>query len=230
MRISVVMAAYNADPYLVDAINSVLDQTRPPDEFIVVADRPTATTLEILAGFGNRIVSTTHPEPGAARALNKGIALSNGDHLAFQDADDLWLPDKLERQIVALGQSSSCEAVFGHVRQFVSPEIPDQRKAELAPPNEIVPGVSKITLLITRQAFMRIGMYDETMKISEFMDWYSRAQISGLKSVMLPEVLALRRLHESNIGRSQQSQRNTEYLGSLKALVDARRRGTPRTS
>ncbi len=230
MRISVVMAAYNADPYLADAIKSVLDQTRPPDEFIVVADRPTATTLNILAGFGNRIVSTTHPEPGAPRALNKGIALSSGDHLAFQDADDLWVTDKLQRQVAALEKSPSYEAVFGHVRQFVSQEIPDERKAELTPANEIVPGVSKITLLITRQAFARIGPYDETMTISEFMDWYSRAQTHGLKSLMLPEVLALRRLHESNIGRSQQSQRNAEYLGSLKALVDARRRASRQTS
>jgi glycosyltransferase involved in cell wall biosynthesis len=223
VRISVVIAAHNADLYLAEAITSVLTQSRPPDEVVVVADRPTPRALEIMNGFGDRIISSRRDKPGAAGALNQGISLARGDFLAFQDADDLWLPDKLERQTAVLLSDPELEAVFGHVRQFVSPDVPDEQKAALSPSNEILAGISKITMLIRRTPFDRIGAFDESKLAIDFFDWYARAQSCGLKSTMLPEVVALRRLHQANNGRINPGRRDAENLASLKSLMDARR-------
>src|SRR5438477_3256497 len=153
MRISVVIPVYNADPYLADSIACVLQQTRPPDEVALVVQHPTDRTLRIIEGFGNKILTSFRKERGSAAALNEGVRLCNGDLLAFQDADDLWLPEKLERQVEALTSDPGLEAIFSHVRQFVSPDVPAERAADLMPPKEIVAGISKITMLIRRPIF-----------------------------------------------------------------------------
>jgi len=143
--------------------------------------------------------------------------------LAFQDADDIWLPEKLERQLEALTSDPSLEAVFSHVRQFVSADVPVERVADLTPPNEVLAGISKITMLIRRQAFDRVGPFNEARTIVDFLDWYARAQVIGLKTRMLPDVLALRRLHLTNLGRTDTSRRDTENLASIKSFLDAKR-------
>ena len=224
MRISVVIPVYNADPYLADSIASVLHQTRPPDEVTVVVQHPTALTLQIIESFGDKILTSFCAERGSARALNVGVRLCSGDLLAFQDADDLWLPEKLERQVEAMTSDPSLEAIFTHVRQFVSPDVPAERVADLMPPKEILAGISKITMLIRRPTFDRVGPFNEAQLVVEFLDWYARAQAGGLKSHMLPEVLALRRLHLANIGRTDTSRRNMENLATIRSLLNAKRK------
>lgn len=223
MRTSVIIAAYNADPYLADSIASVLDQSQPPHEVIVVANAPSNRTPTILDSFGARIIARIRARKGAAAALNEGVSLATGDLLAFQDADDLWLPDKIDRQLEALASLPEVEAVFGHIRQFVSPDVPEERRAQLMPPREVMPGVSKITMVISRAAFARVGSFDETKESVEFVDWYSRALGVGLRSHMLPEVVALRRLHLANNGRVDTLNRDRENLASLKSMLDVRR-------
>lgn len=224
MRISVVVPVFNADPYLADAIASVLEQSRPPDEVAVVVQEPTDRTLQIVESFGTSILTSFHAERGSAMALNVGVRMCGGDLLAFQDADDLWLPDKLERQVDAINADPSLDAVFAHVRQFVSPDVPAERVAELTPPKEVLAGISKITMLIRRSTFDRIGPFNEAQRVVEFLDWYARAQAAGLKSQMLPEILALRRLHLANIGRVDTARRNAENLATIKSLLAAKRR------
>ena len=98
MRISVVIPAYNAGRYIGRAIDSVLAQTRPAEEIIVVDDGSTDHTAEIAGAYGDRIRFIRQENAGASVARNTGIAAATGNWIAFLDADDEWLPEKLRLQ------------------------------------------------------------------------------------------------------------------------------------
>lgn len=219
MKISVVVPLYNTRAYVVDAIDSILAQTRPADEIIVVDDGSTDGSPELLAGYGARVCVIRQAHAGGATALNRGIAQATGDTIAFLDADDLWVRDKLERQQSILLAKDSVDCVFGLVQQF------DQRDAAgvagvLREPQR---GVSRIALLIRRAAFDRFGLFDESMRVAEFVPWYARASVLGLTTEMLDHVLAYRRIHAGNSGIIRRDQQQQESLLGLKKALDLRR-------
>src|SRR3954467_9998582 len=110
MRVSVVIAAYNSEAYIAEAIESVLGQTVPPDEVIVIDDGSTDGTRGILDGFSDRIVALGQANSGQAIAVNKGLALARGELIGFCDADDLWTAHKLKMQLALLDHDDSVEA------------------------------------------------------------------------------------------------------------------------
>jgi len=98
--ISVVMAVYNSEKYIREAVDSILNQTFRNFEFIIINDGSTDKTQEILESYNDpRIVLTHQKHMGLTKSLNKGIALAKGKYIARQDADDISLPDRLEKQI-----------------------------------------------------------------------------------------------------------------------------------
>lgn len=103
--VSVVIPCYNAERYLARAVESVLAQTRPADEVIVVDDGSTDGSAALARGFGGTVRAVSQPNGGVAVARNQGLALARGRWVAFLDADDEWFPHKLERQVAALEAS-----------------------------------------------------------------------------------------------------------------------------
>jgi cellulose synthase/poly-beta-1,6-N-acetylglucosamine synthase-like glycosyltransferase len=98
ITISVVIPAYNAEKYIGRAIDSVLAQTRPAEEIIVVDDGSTDGTAGIVRSFGGKVAFIQQRNAGASVARNSGIEAAKSDWIAFLDADDEWLPRKLQRQ------------------------------------------------------------------------------------------------------------------------------------
>jgi glycosyltransferase involved in cell wall biosynthesis len=223
MRISTIMTVYNNPRYVAQALESVLAQTLPSDEIIVVDDGSTDRTLEILQAFATKVRIIPLAHVGLCRALNVAIASSTGDTLAFLDSDDLWQPEKLQIQCAALSADKDLEAVFGAVQQFVSPELDSELKRKYVLPDGPQPGISKNALLIRRDAFQRIGLFDEESTVSDFVEWYARANVLGLRWRMLPEIVALRRQHSANTGRLLRSAQHSEILLALKRSLDLRR-------
>ncbi len=119
--VSIVMPAYNAEKRIAESIRSVLDQTYPNWELIVVDDGSTDRTADVVRGFvssDSRIKYIFQPNGGQASARNTGVRNSGGDLTAFLDADDLWLPAKLGLQVKAMEETnadvvSSSGFVFG---------------------------------------------------------------------------------------------------------------------
>lgn len=99
--VSVIIPAYNAEPFIEDTVRSVLDQTFSDLEVILVDDGSTDGTVARLEKFGDRIRVERQGNGGVAKARNTGVRIATGEWIAFLDADDLWLPDKLERQLAA---------------------------------------------------------------------------------------------------------------------------------
>jgi glycosyltransferase involved in cell wall biosynthesis len=223
MRISTVMAAYNAERYVAQALDSVLAQTLPVSEIIVVDDGSTDRTSEVLRAYASRIRVIRQDNRGPACAFNVGIAAASGDALAFLDADDLWVPDKLRIQSEALAAEPELEAVFGYVQQFASPDLAAETAQAYAVPSAPQPGVSKNAILIRRPAFERIGAFDENYSVIDFPEWYARARALGLRSRMLSEVVTLRRQHPDNLGRRKRSEQHAALLEMLKRSIASRR-------
>jgi len=102
MRISTIITAYNTEQYVAQALDSVLAQTRPSDEIIVVDDGSTDGTSERLRNYATQTQIIRQQNFGVGHALNIGIGAATGDVLAFLDSDDLWTSDKLRIQCAAL--------------------------------------------------------------------------------------------------------------------------------
>ena len=223
MKISAVMAAFNAERYVAAAIESILAQTRKADEIIVVDDGSTDRTAEVLARYADKITLLRQENRGPATAFNRGIAAASGNMLAFQDADDLWAENKLDLQSCTLAEDPDLDAVFGYIKQFVSEDVPPEIARNYLVPDP-QPGISKIGMLIRRAAFDRTGGFDSNLAVLEFVDWYARAQALGIKVRVENQIVAFRRLHESNSGRLKRAEQQQETLLGLKQALDLRRK------
>jgi glycosyltransferase involved in cell wall biosynthesis len=110
--VSVVIPVFNAEKYLRQAISSALDQTLPPHEIIIVDDGSTDSSREIASSFGPAVICLSQQHQGPSAARNLATARSSGDWIAFLDADDYWLPDKLARQAAVIEADPNVELVY----------------------------------------------------------------------------------------------------------------------
>ena len=222
--VSVILPVYNYERYLGEAIESVLNQTYQHLEVIVVDDGSTDQSGEVARSFAGRGVRYCHQvHAGIGPARNSGVELAQGEFLAFLDADDRWPLEKLERQLGAFESDPTLEMVFGQALQLQNgPEweagVRDNQLAVAG----MVPGMVPGTMLIKRDAFLRVGKFQGDWKVGEFIDWYARAVELQIRSLVLPELLLWRRIHDSNQGvRERQSV--SDYARVLKAKLDRKR-------
>jgi glycosyltransferase involved in cell wall biosynthesis len=214
-RISVIIPVYNGERFLAEAIRSVLDQTLPPDEVIVVDDGSTDGSAALASQYAGVLV-LQQPNRGIGAALNLGISHACGDLFAFLDADDRWLPDKLDKQVSALTVDPALDMVFGHVRQF------HQGATAEGEIGAIQPGLSRCSLLIRRSSFEKAGAFSEDANLHVFVDWYARAQEAGLRVQMLSDLLFERRIHDANLGRRTPDIQRQSYLQALRLTMRRR--------
>jgi glycosyltransferase involved in cell wall biosynthesis len=221
--ISVMIGVYNAERYLAEAIESVLAQKYQPLEMIVVDDGSDDASGEVARRYGNALTYARQENAGNGSARNHAVRLASGELYAFLDADDRFLPGKLERQFAALDADPTLDMVFGHVQEFVSPELTDSQRATVRPPApQPLPWPAPNLMLIRRESFARVGPFSEDVKVGVTVDWYARATEAGLRNAMLPEVVLERRLHLTNNGLRERDSRQ-QYLHVLKAALDRRR-------
>ncbi|MBT2586303.1 glycosyltransferase family 2 protein [Arthrobacter sp. ISL-95] len=118
LRVSVIIPSYNSAAFVVDALESVFAQTRPADEIIVVNDGSTDETERVLRPYLDRVVVLNQKNAGLSGARNSGIARATGDWLAFLDADDVWLPEKLARQISFIQDDATLVCIHTNFSTF----------------------------------------------------------------------------------------------------------------
>jgi len=220
--ISVIIPVFDGERYIAQAIESVLDQTLPPDEVFVVDDGSQDGTREAIARYGSRVHYHHQSNLGSGAARNWGIRESKGDLLAFLDADDLWLPRRLELQKAALDEDPGLDLVFCHMSQFRSPELSPDEKANLLCDETPQPAPLISCLLARRSAFERVGPLRTDVK-ADFIDWYLNAQDMGLRMRTVDVPLVRRRIHPRNFSLTSKTDVRREYLFMLKASLDRRR-------
>lgn len=220
--ISTVMAVWNGEKYLREAIDSILNQSHPPSELIVVDDGSDDDTDSILRSYRNVIKHVTRCHEGQAAALRAGAEIASGQYLAFQDADDLWTFDKLAVQLKFLSDFSDFEAAFSLSEQFVSPELGIENNAFIFGQTILV-GEIAACMLIRRAAFERVGNFDPTLKSAGFVEWLGRAKKLNLRFAIIDRPLHMRRLHPLNFGRTHSETRDKSLLTALKKNIDRRK-------
>ena len=220
--VSVIIPIYNSGKYLREAIDSVLAQKYSPLEVVVVDDGSSDNGPELASSFGPQVRVIAIPHRGHPAARNAGVAASTGDFLAFLDADDLWTGNKLELQLQAFAANPSLDLVFGHMQNFVSPELTAEERAKIKCNSTVLPGLLQGSMLARRGSFERVGPFPEERKMGDFLDWYGRATLRNLNMLMLPEPLVRRRIHLANFQRTHKHLRR-ENLLALKKLLDLRR-------
>ncbi len=220
--VSVVIPCYDREKYIEAAIDSVLAQEYHPLEIIIVDDGSRDSSIEIIERFGSAVTLIRQENAGAAAARNTGVRNSLGTFLSFLDSDDLWTDDKLAKQLDVMTRQPEIDLAFAHAEEFISPELADDVANTIRCREGVMPARLPSTILIRREAFLKVGFFDETLTIGEGIDWVARANDAGIRSVVLPDVLLRRRLHETNIGRTKKGMRQ-DYVRVLKAALDRRR-------
>ncbi|HZQ07510.1 MAG TPA: glycosyltransferase family A protein [Anaerolineae bacterium] len=219
--ISVIVPVYNGANYLAEALESAQQQTYAPLELIVIDDGSTDASFE-MAGRLAAVRRVQQAHSGISAARNRGIELARGDFFAFLDADDVWLAEKLTLQMRALEANPDLGMVFGHVQEFLSPELPAEIANTLRCEPESKPGVIPSTLLVRREAFQRIGAFETQWDVGEFASWMLHASEARVAWSILPDLVARRRIHTANNGIRQRHAFN-QYARLIKASLDRRR-------
>ena len=148
--------------------------------------------------------------------------MARGGFCAFLDADDLWVKNKLTRQIAVFRDKPHIDMVFGHAKLFHSPELSERLKAKLEGAGQTMPGLVAGTVLIKTESFFSAGPFETRWRLGEFIDWYLKAIEKGLKSYTLPEVVMQRRLHGGNM-TIRERPAIVDYVRILKSSLDRRR-------
>lgn len=212
VRVSVVIPAFNAEPYLGEAVQSVLDQGIPNVEVVVIDDGSTDATAAVAAAFGPPVTVVRQANAGIGSARNAGIERTAGELLAFLDADDVWPAGSLAIRLAILQADPEVDGVFGSVQEFRDGHHDPLPQA----------GAVAGALLVRREKYESVGRFDEKHTVGEFIDWMARAQDARLRFRSIPDVVLRRRLHAANTGVVRRDAR-VEYTRVLRAALERRR-------
>ena len=214
---SVIIPAYNAEKTIVEAIASVLAQEVPATEIIVVDDGSKDETVKRVKEMGADITIISQANQGPGAATNAGIEIASQPLLAFLDADDVWLPNKMTHQINYL-QANSVDAVFSQAVNF---------RGDLQNPIklDIKNFWSRTTMVITSEAAEKIGkIIDPIGNRGDIVDWLARARDMGMKLELIPEVLAMRRICPGSLSYGIEPDKDKGYLIAIKNSLDRKRK------
>ncbi len=208
--VSVIIPAYNSANYIVDTINSVLQQSMQDFEIIVVDDGSTDQLKEVLAPFirNKQIEYIEQVNQGVSAARNHGYKKSQGQYIAFLDADDVWLNDNLEARLnkFKFGDFGLVHAdafvIDGHSNKL--PQILSGNEGNLL--NDIlawngtqVPGPSSI--LLKREVIQKVGLFDEQLSTSADQDFFIRVAVR-YKIGRVDKPTWMYRIHENNMHKN----------------------------
>jgi glycosyltransferase involved in cell wall biosynthesis len=197
-RVSAIVPVFNGGRFLEEALRSVLDQTLPPTEVIVVDDGSTDDSAEIAMRLGDPVECIRQENTGVAGARNRGLSLATGEFIAFLDHDDLWPPNKLEVQIAELQSDPDIDIVSGRMR-VIGDALPG-RPWSARGSREAQAGAHLAATVIRRSAFDRIGLLDERIgHAADDLEWLVRARELGLRRTTLDVVTLLYRWHGGNV-------------------------------
>ena len=217
--VSVVIPVFNGEGFLREAVESVLAQKYSPLEIIMVDDGSTDGTADVARSLPETVRYLHQTNQGPAAARNRGIERAQGSLIAFADADDLWPEDKLALQLPYLMRDPAAEIVMGRIQQVLLSETGAENFAEPAY------SVNLGSAIIRKSVFERVGLFDETMRYSEDVDWFMRAREGGAAIVTIDAVTLLYRQHDQNMTRGK-STSELNVLKALKRSLDRRREST----
>ena len=223
--VSVVMAVYNAAPWLVEAVDSVLDQTFGDFELIAIDDGSVDATPDILKSYRDpRLRVIAQSRSGQTPALNHGLRVARGPLIARMDGDDVCLPERFARQVAFLEAhpevgllGTACREISasGEVLRTITPPSDDRALRRIL--IRLNP-FTHSSMMFRRSVLEESGWYDERFMVAQDYDLWLR--MSGLtRLASLDEPLVLRRLAPGQLSSARDTTRiHDEVTAKLKAL------------
>jgi glycosyltransferase involved in cell wall biosynthesis len=208
-KVSVIIPAFNAERYIQNTLESVFEQTYKDYEVIVVNDGSTDSTQKILDNYGPRIRVFTKTNRGPASARNMGIKKASGKYIAFLDADDLWLKNKLKMQVEYLDSHPKAGFVYCNAICF-SGDDKSNETVEAVWKCNIKGSVFKnlfwnnfipnLTVVVRKSCLESVNLLDESQQIIGSEDYDLFLRLSHKYELgHVPQVLAKYRLHQENL-------------------------------
>jgi glycosyltransferase involved in cell wall biosynthesis len=205
-QVSVIIPVYNGDRYIVQAVESALGQTFTNLEIIVVDDGSTDRTPQVLHPYFDRIRYIYQKNQGVAAARNLACQLAQGEFLAFLDADDYFLPSKLEKQLACFEANPTLDMVqtgwviVDETGREISAVKPWQQASKLDLESFVLyKCVRPSAIILRRKWWDKLGGFDSQFLLAEDLDFALRLALKGCKAVWLEEILTCYRQHNSNI-------------------------------
>lgn len=221
-RITAIIVVRNGERFLADALQSIAQQTRPPDELLVIDGQSTDRTAQIAQSFpGVRYL--LQPDLGIANARNLAIAAATGEFLAFLDADDFWTADKLAVQMTYMLEHPTFMYTTTWLNHFYDPGClsrPGYRPESFA---QGIEGRFPGTMLARRVVFEQVGLFNPAFALASEVDWFARAQDAGIPSAVIETVLLHKRLHAHNNSIQRERYRQEWFVVMRQSLL--RKRG-----
>lgn len=213
--VSAIIPTYNRARLVCGAIDSIMAQSRPVNEIIVIDDGSTDDTLEGLKKFGHAIRYLRQQNRGPSAARNRGIKEARGDFVAFLDSDDLWVPGKIEMQLNLFASNPHVDFCFGKMVSFFdeaddeTPVIKDVASEDYLVTHQtnleklfelliVQNPVATGTVMARRTSLDLVGDFDESRSISEDFDYWLRAAIR-CRWGFVNSILMRRRRHSGNL-------------------------------
>lgn len=210
-RVSLVLLSYQYERYIGETIASVLAQSCPDWELVVVDDGSTDGSLEVIRGFADPRISL-HPARqrlGASRSYNRGLALCRGDYVGSVDADDLLDPRRLEVQVAFMDAHPELDATGTYVAMIDAEGAPTAAEAErwVNQPRDLtrleswtfLDPLCHSSVLLRRRSHRRVGGLDPDLHLAPDFDLWARCLGLGMRFAVIPEQLTRYRVHAANV-------------------------------
>src|SRR5690625_1599012 len=225
---SVVIPTWNRRDMVARAIDSVLAQTRPVEEIIVVDDGSCDGTGEYLAHrYGERITCVRQDNAGVSAARNRGLVMARGRYLALLDSDDEWLPEKNARQVRYLEDNPAIGMVLCNVLR-VKPDgslidVFDRREqipvdGPALGPVLCDPALAPLSILMRREVYADVGGFDETLRTAEDLDFHLRVAAHWPIGVVAEPLARALRGHD---GLSSLDSTEDDYIRVMERAAEA---------
>jgi glycosyltransferase involved in cell wall biosynthesis len=232
--VSTIIPVYNGAAYVRQAIDSVLAQRDVRVELIVIDDGSTDDTWQVLESYGDAIRKERQANGGPDRARNLGARLATGDWLAFLDADDEWLPDKLAKQLALATDDAALIytdrrniGACGRVAELQSDSVP-QYEGDVFEPLLLDNFITMSSVLLRRDWFERLGGFTPGMIACEDWDLWLRYAAAGGRVRLCREPLILYRWHGGSASTNQERMCAKRLEVVERALASPRGRRVPR--
>ena len=214
---SVAIPAWNAARTIRETIVSVLEQTCPPDKVVVVDDGSTDNTAELAAAVSPRVEVIRSNNQGVGSATSLAIKACQSPVVAMVDADDLWLPEKMEKQLDCLRGLPDSTIVTCRQRLFLHGSA-DRSSGTVRG------GAIRSAMTLHRHLFVRVGdIIDPPGGRGDMVDWLARARELGCAVHELDEPLVLRRVIEGSLSYGRQADKDRGYLYVAMRAIQRRR-------
>lgn len=217
-RVSVLIPTYNYGRFLSAALDSVFAQTYTDYEVIILDDGSTDNTAQVAAAYP-QAKYIYQENAGIAAARNRLLEEARGEFIAFLDADDMWLPEKLEKQVAHLDEHPDCSIVFTAVENFSERAQENLTKRELQLMKVELPYILPTACMRVELA-EKVGKFAVEYTYGEDTHWLARLWASGeFLSFSLSQALYLRRIHGDNISLSHAGVSRDECLSIVAEAI-----------